>query len=754
MGSRSLLLFAPTLLAAQGMLVAPFAAEVRTVYDAGLPSDDVTSLAIDSSGSVWAATRAGLAQWRDGRWTSQRVEASRVAASGADTFFAAQSSLWQLASGAAPKRVAELPAQPLHIYAGTPLLLSTGDGLFRLENGRFVPENGSPREVRQAAVARDGRMAAAAASGLFLKRAAGEWERILPHSGKRSWAPNDVRGVAFDSMDRLWFASPEGVGRMDGTTWTLYTGADGLPYDDFTTAAAGENGVVWFGTHSGAIRFDGKNWEYRQGRRWLPDDDVRAIAVAPSGDAWIATAKGIARIERRVTTLAEKARFFESEIDRRHRRTAYGYVLEVRLDKPGDVSKWTQHDSDNDGLWTSMYGAGECFAAAVGNEEARRRAVAAFEALRFLGTVTQGGPHPAPRGFVARSILPADGPDPNRQDSPEHDRQMRETRDHLWKSITPRWPLSADAKWYWKSDTSSDELDGHYFFYGVYYDLVARSDEEKRAVREHVAAMTDHLVDHDFKLVDHDGKPTRWGIFDPKSLNHNLTFWGERGMNSLSMLAYLKVAGHITGDPKYERAYRKLIEEHAYEENVLIPKSNAGPGAGNQSDDEMIFMNYYGLLRYEKEPELRHKYLLAFYNHWKMEEPETNPLFNFLYAAIASGESHTNAFNTTDLTPGGPWLDDSVETLRRLPIDRVAWGFHNSHRTDIVPLPFTARESQAPSRGYRVNGKVVPIDERYVNHWNHDPWRLDQPGDGRMLGDGAAYLLPYYLGLYTRFIRE
>src|ERR1044072_5339331 len=58
------------------------------------------------------------------------------------------------------------------------------------------------------------------------------------------------------------------------------------------------------------------------------------------------------------------------------------------------------------------------------------------------------------------------------------------------------------------------------------------------------------------------------------------------------------------------------------------------------------------------------------------------------------------------------------------------------------------------SRGYRVNGKVVPVDERYVGHWNHDPWRLDQAGDGRSLGDGASYLLPYYLGRYAGLVRE
>jgi hypothetical protein len=608
---------------------------------------------------------------------------------------------------------------------------------------------------RQAKSLRDGRLAEARPEGLFLKPSTGAWQQLFPKSGNRSWAPTDVRAVTFDSRDRLWFASPQGVGCLDGTSWTLYTGSDGLPYDDFTSIAAGPDGEVWFGTHRGAIRFDGTTWEYRQGLRWLPDDDVRSIAVGPAGDAWITTAKGVSHIERRSTTLAEKARAFEAEIDKRHRRTPYGYVLEVQLKTPGNPSEWVQHDSDNDGLWTAMYGAGECFAfAATGDENARTRAKAAFEALRFLGTVTQGGPHAPPRGFVARSILPASGPDPNRQDSAEHDRRMRETRDRLWKDLSPRWPLSADGKWYWKADTSSDELDGHYFFYGVYYDLVARSDEEKRPVRQHVAALTSHLVDHNFQLVDHDGKATRWGVFDPQNLNHNPNFREERGINSLSMLAYLKVAAHITGDAKYDQAYRTLIQDHAYDQNVMIPKSNAGPGAGNQSDDEMVFMNYYGLLRYEKDPALRRKYLIAFHNHWKMEEPELNPLFNFLYAASATGEKFEDAFDRIDLTPTGTWLADSIDTLRRYPTDRIAWGYQNSHRKDIVPLPAYAREADGAPLGYRVNGKVLPIDERYVGHWNHDPWRLNQNGDGRSLGDGASFLLPYYLGLYTRYIAQ
>jgi hypothetical protein len=566
----------------------------------------------------------------------------------------------------------------VRLDAGGTVTAVTVAGAVALVDGRWRAVK-APAAASPVVRAADGRMVEPRRDGLFFRRGTGPWQRLFPSDGKRSWAPVDVRGAAFDSRGRLWFASPQGAGVQDGDKWTLFTGADGLPYDDFTTVAAGGDGAVWFGTKLGAIRFDGRAWEYRQGPRWLPHDEVRAIAVTAKGDAWIATAGGLAWIERRTMTLAEKARIFEEEIDKRHRRTPYQYVHPVVLKRPGDVSEWTQVDSDNDGLWTAMYGAGECFAfGATGSADARRRAMQAFEALRFLGAVTQGGSHPAPKGFIARAILPVSGPNPNVRDSPARDRE-RQKRDRRWKIIDPRWPVSADGKWYWKTDASSDELDGHYFFYALYYDLVAKSEEEKQAVRVHVAGLTDHLLDHNFTLVDHDGRPTRWAVFNPEELNGNRDWLQERGMNSLSILAYLKVAGHITGSGRYDRAARDLIERHAYAANAMIVKSHLGPGAGNQSDDEMIFMNYYSLLRYEKDPDLRQKY----------------------------------------------------------------------HRKDILPLRINAAGT-----GYRVNGKVLPVDERYVGHWNHDPWRLDYGGAGRTLGDGAVFLLPYYMGLYHGFVPD
>jgi len=753
----------PVDLAVTGMRVGAFRQEASRAYRVsdGIPSDDVRSVAITTSGDVYAGTAQGLARFSAGKWAtiaSEGEAVEQVAAPGDDVWYISAGKLVHLhgPSFTLP------PVKVNQITAGAKPLLATDAGLFILGGKKFAVDSdlarllGSQKALRQVAVATDGRIAVAAMAGLFLKQPGRAWGAVYPRNATRSWAPYDVRGVAFDSQDRLWFSSAQGAG-CEATGWHLYTGADGLPYNDFTTLAAGENGTVWFGTRMGAIRCDGKEWEYRQGRRWLPHDDVRAIAVNSNGDAWFATSAGVAVIERRLTTLAEKAKFFEEEIDKRHRRTPYGYINEVSLKHAGDTREWEQHASDNDGLWTAMYGAGECFAyAATKDPLAKQRAQAAFEALRFLRVVTQGGAHPAPNGYVARAILPTGGPDPNREDSPERDEQNRATRDALWKVITPRWPVSADGKWYWKSDTSSDELDGHFFFYGLYFDLVADTEEERSRVSEQVAVVAGHLIEHNFQLIDHDGQPTRWAIFNPENLNHNFAWRGGRGTNSLSILAYLMVAGHITGDPRFAAAARWLIEQHAYATNVLIPKADTGPGSGNQSDDEMIFMNYYNLIRYESDPILRETYAEALYKQWKWERPELNPFFNFIFAASCSGQTTEDAFGKEDLSPKDTgWLEESVDSLRRFPLDLIDWRLINSHRQDITRLPdYIESDRKTGAGGYRVNGKVLPIDERWVGHWNHDPWELDEGGSGATLADGGAFLLPYYMGLYHKYIQE
>ncbi len=749
--------------------VTSFTQQVSSFYGAaqGLPSDETVSVALlpEDPSRMVVSTPSALARSSSGgkvnekQWITDAVALKSVFHNG----YIDTSGVVRTLAGAAVGKAPEGLKNPTALACSdTESYLSADSGLYAVKDGAFVVAD-SPLaalsvngEVR-AVTARPGcPVVVAAKAGLF-EKVSGTWLRMTATDGNRSWEPVDVRGAAWaPDKNVLWFASPQGVGSFnaDDRTWKLYTPEDGLPYDDFTCVAVGSD-AVWFGTNSGAIRFDGTNWEYRQGKRWLPGDAVRDIAVTPTGDAWIATAQGLAVIEMRPMKLADKAAFYESEIDKYNRRTEYGFVIGAHLKDPNDKSTAETEDSDNDGLWTSMYGAGECYAyGATKSPQAKERAKKAFEALRFLQVVTQGGEHPAPKGFVARSILPTSGPDPNVHVPAEHDRKRQE-RDSLWKVLTPRWPVSADGKWYWKTDTSSDELDGHYFFYGLYYDLVADNEAEKARVREVVVNLTDHLIEHDFCLVDWDGKPTRWAVFSPKELNLN-PFWAfERGMNSLSMLSYLAVAEHMTGDKKYRETADYLIREHGYMSNILLSKWQYGAGSMNQSDDEMAFMNYYNLLKYSKDDRLRGFAGFTFKWYWGIERPELNPFFNFIYASMCTGLSFTNQYSTSDLTPeDNVWLEQSVDTLKRIPLDLRNWGLKNSTRKDIVPLADVTREGGAQGNGHRRNGLVLPADERFFDHWSTDAWELDYRGNGTGLTDGTIYLLPYYMGLYHGFITE
>lgn len=637
--------------------------------------------------------------------------------------------------------------------------IATAADPYQVVEGRLTSLGWPSRwEVRQIALDAEDRLWVASSGGLFRQRPGG-WEAVaIPDGRGRGWAVEDVRGIALDSQGRPWVALPAGIAWGTGGDrggWRCFEGRDGLPYADFTAVTVSPGGAAWFGTRLGAIRWDGAEWAYRQGPRWLPHDEIRGLACAPDGTVWFATSAGAAGLARRPMTLAEKAAHYEAEIERYIKRTPFGYTSEVGLGAPGDRSRILHSDSDNDGLWTAMYGAGECFAyAATGRPEFRQRATQVFEALRFLQTVTQGGPHSPPRGYVARTILPGDGPDPN-QGRLEADRRIQAEGDRLWKVYEPRWPRSADGAWYWKSDTSSDELDGHYFFHARYYDLVA-DDTGKARVREVIRDLTDHLLQHGFNLVDHDGRPTRWAIFGPESLNHDPRWWVERGLNSLSLLSYLTVAEHITGDPKYGVAARELIDRHGYGANVMNPKTQSGPGSGNQSDDEMAFMCFYNLLQYTRDPHWRSNWLYAFHTYAALELPEMNPFFNFAYAAVGRGGAYRNPWGEFALDPWNGWLEDSLATLRGFPLDRVNWPVRNSHRLDLVLLPpqqsTDLYEPRQDGRGHRVNGKVLPVAERHFNHWNTDPWRLDYGGNGRELASGTVFLLPYYMGLHHGFI--
>lgn len=202
---------------------------------------------------------------------------------------------------------------------------------------------------------------------------------------------NDIRDVTVDNFGHWWLATDKGVVIFsDGDGWLHLTGKDGVPIEDLRKVSIGEDGSVWFASGCGAICLKSGEWHYFASQRWLPSDDVRDIAVQKDGSAFIATANGISQIWQQNMTLAEKAAIFERQVNERHKR--FGYVTVRRLESPGDVNSGRVEISDNDGLWTALYVAAECFRYAVAKREGRedeasealKNATESLHALLFL----------------------------------------------------------------------------------------------------------------------------------------------------------------------------------------------------------------------------------------------------------------------------------------------------------------------------------------------------------------------------------
>lgn len=508
---------------------------------------------------------------------------------------------------------------------------------------------------------------------------------------------NDVRSLTLDGAGHIWVATASGISIFDRKeTWYSLTGKNGLPYEDVYLIVNGPQGERWIATGIGAACYVNGRWEYYAGKRWLPSDEVTAIAAGAGGETWIGTKKGISRIEKRPYDFEKKAEYFEQRIAARHNR--HGFVASCDLETPGDLDSSVYTASDNDGLWTALYVAAESFCyAATGDQQARKRAQESMKALMALEKITTID------GFPARAMV-----------------RKGEERVHQSHG---EWHESSDGEWLWKGDTSSDEIDGHIFAYSIYYDLVADA-QEKEQIGEVVGRIMGYIVDNDFLLMDVDGEPTRWGVWSPRYLNG--PWKAQQGLNSLEILAHLKTAYHITGDPKFQDAYEYLIREHHYALNVIDQKIMA-PGIVNHSDDELAFIAYYTLLTYEEDPDLRSIYLLSLERNWQYERPEHCPLWNFIYGALTG--NHCDA-------------DEAILTLEQIPMDLISWTIRNSQRADI-------KLDESPGRFREPQSLVaIPADERPVMKWNGNPYRLDGGNDGRSEDDGAFYLIAYWLGRY------
>ncbi len=582
------------------------------------------------------------------------------------------------------------------LYVGTTKKFLTWNG-----NWTIHPEI----RARVNAIEKDagGNLWVATTDGLW-RRSQGEWinldETLMAVGNERTYFSLATQKNSEDVL----FSSPWSVGCIaaDENHWAV-RGADGLPFGPVKIIRPAEN-RLWLGTDKGVILKD-SDWHYFNGRRWLPDNRVNDILPIDANTVWIATPAGISQLQQVAMTLEQKADTFEKVIENRHNRR--GLINHSFLKIPGDLSTSYSENEDNDGLWTACFLAAECFRyGANQSTDAKAKAVRTFEALERLETVT------GISGYPARSYALA--------------------TDRVKQSRSPhpkRWHFSDDGKWQWLDDTSSDEIVGHIFSIALFHDLVADEAQKKRSAQL-IARILNHIIDHDFKLIDYDGQPTRWGIWNPDSLNHSKNWMYERGLNSLQILSHLKTGWHLTGNPKFENAHSELIEKHGYGQNAVQAKI-FGPFETSHSDDILNFFPYYNLFRYAVDDRYFPLYVQSLERSWKAVQANRMPVWNVMASALLKKDCD---------------LRVAVEELKQYPIDLVNWTMENNHRWDL-------HHDQLVDRfGNPQAVRPIPSSESGVSRWNTNPKQLTAGNGGKTEESGTYFLFAYWMARYYGLI--
>jgi hypothetical protein len=127
--------------------------------------------------------------------------------------------------------------------------------------------------------------------------------------------------------------------------------------------------------------------------------------------------------------------------------------------------------------------------------------------------------------------------------------------------------------------------------------------------------------------------------------------------------------------------------------------------------------------------------LPALHRTWTIVQGELSPLWLGIYAGTGRQPVSEQA------------ISDAAWTLRHWPTDLITWPINNMNRWDVTLSPFYARDSTNP-----LIRQILPAQERAMEKWNSDPFRLTASGNGYLEEPPFLFQLPYFLMRYNGLI--
>jgi hypothetical protein len=496
----------------------------------------------------------------------------------------------------------------------------------------------------------------------------------------------------------------------------------GLPWDELRDVAVDRDGGLWAATTRGVIMRPaaGEPFKLFQSRRWLVDNEPTKIGFDQEGTIWVGHAGGVTHFYRESLTLKQKADAIQAIHDERHVRMD-AFSVPALLTGPGVLDDYSHKIDPEEALNTALYALSQTFRAYVAKAEterteAARNAWAAIKGLTDLIEATGYDEIPEIDGLPARAILP-------RGDGPVGDADAGE------------WNRSDSFDWL--GDPGKPAVLAHVLAYGVYFDLIA-DNNQKALLKKSIKRLTDHLIRNGYRLIDLDAQPTSDGLYNKEAISGATGQLGYGGVTALQLLTLLRVTYHLTGDETYWETYIQLGLDNGYVDETRHQKTYSALRQADPMADQMAYLSYLPLLRYEDRVSLRDVYTDSLDEAWRLDRNSRVALFNLVY-----GVTNYSGFD----------LEQVVEALQEHPLDLVDWRIDSCWRKDVALADSTEAETASLLAG------VLPLDEQMLRDFGENPhacaWSGDDDADllgGRTERDGTSFLLPYWMARAYRML--
>lgn len=110
-----------------------------------------------------------------------------------------------------------------------------------------------------------------------------------------AYNPNYVVSLEVDRSGQIWAGTwGGGLSRFDGTQWTTYTTAEGLPGNHVFMLHKDPRGQLWIGTNKGLALWQNGKFKVMTTADGLFADNVFSMAITPDGGKWIGSYGGVA----------------------------------------------------------------------------------------------------------------------------------------------------------------------------------------------------------------------------------------------------------------------------------------------------------------------------------------------------------------------------------------------------------------------------------------------------------------------------